>query len=345
MNATTIDTPATTNDAAAAPSGEGGDGLAADGQRIPTFEDVRAAHRRIEPYIHRTPVLTSTYMNELVGAELFFKCENFQKAGAFKVRGACNAVFGLDDATAAKGVATHSSGNHALSLSYAGGRRGIPVTVVMPRTAPEAKKAAVRGYGGTIVECEPSTSSREATFAEVAERTGADFVHPYNDPRVIAGQGTCSLELTSQVDGLDTVVAPIGGGGMISGTCLTLSNLHPDIEIVAAEPANADDAARSLKAGHIIADDAPETVADGLKVPLKDLTWHFVSNHVSDILTATEAEIVDAMLLTWQRMKIVIEPSCAVPLAILIKHRERFAGRRIGVVITGGNVDLKKLPW
>jgi len=312
---------------------------------IPTFDDVRAAHRRIEPHIHRTPVLTSTFMNELVGAELFFKCENFQKAGAFKVRGACNAVFGLDDETAKKGVATHSSGNHALSLSYAAGRRGVPVTVVMPRTAPEAKKAAVRGYGGKIVECEPSTTSREATFAEVIGESGADFVHPYNDPRVIAGQATCSLELTEQIEGLDTVVAPIGGGGMISGTCLTLSTLHPHIDIIAAEPEQADDAARSLRAGHIIADDAPDTIADGLKVPLKDLTWHFVSNHVSDILTASEEEIVAAMKLTWQRMKIVIEPSCAVPLAILIKNRDVFAGKRIGVVITGGNVDLDRLPW
>ena len=312
---------------------------------VPAFDDVLAAQRRIEPYIHRTPVLTSTYMNELVGAELHFKCENFQKAGAFKVRGACNAVFGLDDATAQRGVATHSSGNHALSLSYAAGRRGIPVTVVMPHTAPEAKKAAVRGYGGRIVECEPSTSSREATFAHVVAETGADFVHPYDDPRVIAGQATCSLELMEQVQGLDTVVAPIGGGGMISGTCLSLAHLAPDVDVIAAEPENADDAARSFRAGRIIADDAPQTVADGLKVPLKDLTWHFVSNHVTDILTATEDEIVDAMKLTWQRMKIVIEPSCAVPLAVLIKHRERFAGRRIGVVITGGNVDMDRLPW
>lgn len=284
-------------------------------------------------------------MDELVGAKLFFKCENFQKAGAFKVRGASNAVFGLSDEQATRGVATHSSGNHALSLSYAGGRRGIPVTVVMPRTAPEAKKAAVRGYGGRIVECEPSTSSREATFATVQEETGADFVHPYNDPRVIAGQATCSLELLEQTDRLDAVIAPIGGGGMISGTCLTLSNRAPDVAIFAAEPSNADDAARSFRAGHIIADDAPETIADGLKVPLKDLTWHFVSNHVTDILTATEQEIIDAMKLTWQRMKIVIEPSCAVPLATLIKNREHFAGQRIGVIITGGNVDIDRLPW
>ncbi len=316
-----------------------------DGLYIPTYDDVLEAHERIRPYIHRTPVLTSTFMNDLTGAELFFKCENFQKAGAFKVRGASNAVFGLDDTKAEKGVATHSSGNHALSLSYAAGRRGIPVTVVMPRTAPEAKKAAVRGYGGTVVECEPSTSSREAVFADVVAKSGADFVHPYNDPRVIAGQATCSRELLEDVGELDAVIAPIGGGGMISGTCLTASNTSPNTKIYAAEPKNADDAYRSLKAGHIIADDAPETVADGLKVPLKDLTWHFVSNYVEDILLASEQEIIDAMYLSWQRMKIVIEPSCAVPLATIIKNREIFAGKRVGVIITGGNVDLKKLPW
>ena len=312
---------------------------------IPTFEDMLEAHERIRPYIHRTPVLTSTFINGLTGAELFFKCENFQKAGAFKARGASNAVFGLSDEKAKKGVATHSSGNHALSLSYAAGRRGIPCHVVMPRTAPQAKKDAVIGYGGKITECEPSTSSREAVFAEVQAATGADFVHPYNDPRVIAGQGTCSRELMDQVEGLDAVVAPIGGGGMISGTCLTLSTIAPHVQIFAAEPKNADDAYRSFKAGHIIADDAPDTVADGLKVPLKDLTWHFVRNHVTDVLVATEEEIVDAMKLIWKRMKIVMEPSSAVPLATILKNKDRFAGKRVGVIVTGGNVDLDKLPW
>ncbi|AYG69165.1 MULTISPECIES: beta-hydroxyaspartate dehydratase BhcB [unclassified Rhizobium] len=312
---------------------------------IPTLADMVAAHTRIKPYIHRTPVLTSSFINSLVGAELFFKCENFQKAGAFKARGASNAVFGLSDERAARGVATHSSGNHGTCLSYAAGRRGIPCTVVMPRTAPQAKKDAVRGYGGRVVECEPSTSSREAVFAEVVAETGAEFVHPYNDPRVIAGQATCSMELIEQVDGLDAVVAPIGGGGMVSGTCLTLSNLAPNVRIYAAEPEQADDAYRSFKAGYIIADDAPNTVADGLKVPLKDLTWHFVRNHVTDILTASEEDIVDAMKLIWKRMKIVMEPSSAVPLAAIIKNREVFAGQRIGIIITGGNVDLDKLPW
>lgn len=316
---------------------------------IPTWDDVLAAHERIQPHIHRTPVLTSGFLDRLTGARLFFKCENFQKAGAFKVRGASNAVFGLWDAEAARGVATHSSGNHALSLSYAAGRRGIPCHVVMPRTAPQAKKDAVRAYGGVITECEPSTSSREEVFARVQAETGADFVHPYNDPRVIAGQATCSREMIDQVaemgEALDAIVAPIGGGGMVSGTCLTLSTIAPGVKIYGAEPAQADDAARSLHAGHIIADDAPVTVADGLKVPLKELTWHFVSRHVTDILTATEQEIVDAMRLTWARMKIVIEPSCAVPLAVILKNPEAFRGKRVGVVLTGGNVDLDKLPW
>lgn len=312
---------------------------------IPTFADVLAARDRIARHIHRTPVLTSRMLNEMAGAELFFKCENLQKAGAFKARGASNAVFGLSDDQAARGVATHSSGNHGTCLSYAAGRRGIPCTVVMPRTAPQAKKDAVMGYGGRVVECEPSTSSREAVFAEVVAQTGAEFVHPYNDRRVIAGQGTCALELADQVEGLDAVIAPIGGGGMVSGTCLTLSQIAPGVRIYAGEPEQADDAARSLRAGHIIADDAPETIADGLKVPLKDLTWHFVRNHVAEILTVSEAEIIAAMELIWKRLKIVMEPSSAVPLAAVLKNPELFAGQRVGIIITGGNVDLKKLPW
>ena len=320
-----------------------------DGLTIPTLDDMLEAHERIKPYIHRTPVMTSRFLNELAGCEMFFKCENFQKAGAFKVRGASNAVFGLTEEEAKNGVCTHSSGNHALSLSYAAGRRGIPCNVVMPYSAPEAKKAAVRGYGGIITECQPSTTSREEVFAKIQAETGGDFVHPYNDPRVIAGQATCSREFLEQMEELgqkpDMVVAPIGGGGMISGTCLTVSNLEPDVKIYAAEPVNADDAARSFKAGHIIADDAPDTIADGLKVPLKDLTWHFVSNYVTDILTATEEEIVEAMKLTWTHMKIIIEPSCAVPLAVILKNKEIFAGKTVGVIITGGNVDLDKLPW
>ncbi|SFS21547.1 beta-hydroxyaspartate dehydratase BhcB [Yoonia litorea] len=312
---------------------------------IPTYQDMLDAHERIKPHINRTPIRTSAYLNELVGAELFFKCENFQEPGAFKVRGAANAVFGLSDEQAEKGVATHSSGNHASCLSYAAMRRGIPCNVVMPRTAPQAKKDTVRRYGGVITECEPSTTSREETFAKVQAETGGDFVHPYNDPRVIAGQGTCSKEFMEQVDGLEMMVAPIGGGGMISGTCLTLSTLAPEVQIIASEPEQADDAYRSFKAGHIIADDAPKTIADGLLVPLKERTWHFVSNYVTDIYTASEEEIIEAMKITWKHLRIVMEASCAVPLATILKNKEKFAGKRVGVIITGGNVDLDKLPW
>jgi len=311
---------------------------------LPTFDDVLAARQRIAPHVHETPVLTSSYLNELCGAELYFKCENLQKVGAFKARGACNAVFSLDDASAANGVATHSSGNHAGALCYAAARRGISATVVMPRNAPAAKKAAVRSYGGRILECEPTQAAREAMLAQVIAETGADLVHPYDDVRVIAGQATCVVELQQQVEGLDAVVAPIGGGGLISGACLALSQTTPGVRVIAAEPANADDAWRSLQAGEIVLKDAQQTVADGLKTNLKPLTWHFVSNFVDDILLASEREILDAMYLTWQRMKIIIEPSSAVPLAVILKHRERFMGQRIGVVITGGNVDLQDCP-
>ncbi|WP_135448439.1 beta-hydroxyaspartate dehydratase BhcB [Tabrizicola caldifontis] len=313
--------------------------------RLPGFDDVLASHARIAPHVHRTPVLTCSHFAELSGSELFFKCENFQKAGAFKVRGACNAVFGLTAEQAQRGVCTHSSGNHALSLSYAAARRGIPCPVVMPRTAPQAKKDAVRGYGGMITECERSTSSREAIFAKVQAQTGAEFVHPYNDPRVIAGQATCARELLEQVDGLDAIIAPIRDGGMVSSTCLAVSSIAPGVDIFAAEPKDADGTFRSFRTDRIHADDAPETVADGLKVPLNDLTWHFVSRHVTDIFTATEEQIIAAMKLTWKRMKIVLEPSCAVPLATILANPAAFRGRRVGVIITGGNVDPDKLPW
>jgi len=316
---------------------------------IPTYDDVCAAHERIEPWIHRTPVLTSTTFDAMSGAKLLFKCENFQKAGAFKARGATNAVFSLSDAQARRGVATHSSGNHALSLSRAAQCRGIPCTVVMPHTAPKAKMDAVRGYGGEIVTCEPSLEARERTLESVVAESGANFVHPYNDHRVIAGQGTCARELLEQTRTdagyLDALVAPIGGGGMISGSSLTCANVSPDTRIYAAEPKQADDAYRSFKAGRIIEDDAPDTVADGLRVSLRPLTWHFVSHYVSDVLLASEGEIIDAMRLVWQRMKLVIEPSCAVPLATILKNPDVFAGQRVGVILTGGNVDLDKLPW
>lgn len=312
---------------------------------VPTFDDVLAAHERIKPYIHRTPVMTSATFDGMTGAKLFFKCENLQKAGAFKVRGATNAVFSLTEEEAKRGVVTHSSGNHALSLSRAAAFRGIGCTVVMPETAPQAKLDAVRGYGGEVITCAPSLQAREETLADLVERTGGNFVHPYNDHRVIAGQGTCSVELIDQVGALDAVIAPIGGGGMVSGTSISMAALSTGTKVYAGEPKNADDAYRSFKAGYIIEDDAPDTVADGLKVSLRDLTFHIISDHVTDILTVTEEQIIEAMRLIWQRMKIVVEPSSAVTLAAIFAHPEIFEGKRVGVILTGGNVDLNKLPW
>jgi threonine dehydratase len=289
--------------------------------------------------------MTSSYINAMTGADLFFKCENFQKAGAFKARGAVNAVFGLSDQQAASGVATHSSGNHGQALSYAAGRRGIKATVVMPNNAPLPKKSAVRGYGGEVIECMPTNAAREQALEAFVSQSGAEFIHPYNDARVIAGQATCALELIEDAGPLDAIVAPIGGGGLVAGTCLTATNCAPDTLIFAAEPSNADDAWQSFRAGKIIEHDAPDTIADGLKTNLGALTWHFVSRYVKDILLASEAEIVDAMFLTWERMKIIIEPSCAVPLAVITKNPKLFSGKKIGVILTGGNVDLHKLPW
>ncbi len=313
--------------------------------QYPTYADVQNASSCIRKHVHRTPVMTSAYLNERVGADLHFKCECFQKAGSFKVRGASNAVFSLANSQAEEGVATHSSGNHGAALCYAAVRRGIPATVVMPTTASKTKRDAVIGYGGTVIECEPTQTARESTLADFVANKGGTVVHPYNDFHVIAGQATCAQELIEDVDGLDALVAPIGGGGLISGTCLTVSAKLPGTKVFAAEPQNADDAHRSLKAGHIIAQDAADTVADGLKTSMGDLTWHFVSSHVEGILLADEREIIEAMRLIWQRMKIVVEPSSAVALAAILKNSVLFAGKRVGVILTGGNVDLDLLPW
>lgn len=289
--------------------------------------------------------MTSDFFNVLTNSELFFKCENFQKAGAFKARGAVNAVFGLSEQEARNGVATHSSGNHGQAISYAAGRRGIKATVVMPENAPPPKKAAVKEYGGQIIECRPSNQAREESLSAFIADTAAEFIHPYNDARVIAGQATCALELIEETEQLDAIIAPIGGGGLIAGTCLSTSHLAPGTSVFAAEPENADDAWQSLQAGKIIEHDAPDTIADGLKTNLGSLTWHFVSRHVKDIIRVSEGEIVEAMYLTWERMKIVIEPSSAVALAAIIKNRHEFSGMKIGVILTGGNVDLRRLPW
>jgi len=312
---------------------------------LPTLADLNATRERIAPWIHRTPVLTCETFNAMSGATLFFKCENFQKAGAFKSRGAVNAVFSLSDAQATRGVATHSSGNHGMALARAAACRGIECTVVMPETAPQPKIDAVKGYGGDVRFCAPTNSAREAALNAVLEERGAVFVAPYDDARVIAGQGSCAMELLEQVPDLDAVIAPVGGGGLISGTAIACRGMAPDVKIYAGEPAQADDAYRSLAAGKRIVEDAPDTIADGLKASLGELNWQIISTHIQAIFRVEEAEIVEAMRLTWQRMKIVIEPSCAVPLAAILANPEVFAGQRIGVILTGGNVDLNRLPW
>lgn len=312
---------------------------------VPDIDAVRTARERIMPHVHRTPVLTCGHLDALARARLFFKCENLQKVGAFKARGACNAVFSLSDEAASQGVLTHSSGNHGQALCYAAARRGIPATVVMPVNAPAPKKAAVREYGGTIVECAPTTTAREETAARVMAGTGAEFVHPYDDGRVIAGQGTCALELLDQVDGLDAVVVPVGGGGLAAGTCIAVRALASGTLVYAAEPSGADDAWRSRRAGRILPQDDPRTIADGLRTGLGELTWPFVSRDIAEVLLSEETGIVAAMRLIWERMKLIVEPSAAVPLAAVLAHPEPFRGKRVGIVLTGGNVDLGTLPF
>lgn len=311
----------------------------------PTLEDLRAAQARIAPHAHRTPVLTCSALDAATGARLHFKCENFQKVGAFKFRGACNAVFSLAAAEAAHGVLTHSSGNHAAALALAARRRGIPATIVMPRTAPRIKQAAVAGYGGRIVLCEPTLASRESTAAALQAETGATLIHPYNDPRVVAGQGTAALELLESVPELDLVLAPVGGGGLVSGTAIAVTSLVPSARMVAVEPAGADDAYRSWRAGRIIPQTDPRTIADGLLTSLCPLTFAVIQERVAEIVTVEEAAIIEAMRLVWERMKIVIEASAAVPVAALLSGRIDARDQRVGVILSGGNVDLDRLPW
>lgn len=309
------------------------------------MSDVEAASRRIEPLIHRTPVLTSRALDRECGASLFFKCENFQKAGVFKFRGAANAVFSLGAEEVSNGVATHSSGNHAAALALAASRRGVRAYVVMPDNARRVKKEAVAGYGATIVFCEPTLESREKTLADVADRTGATVVHPYNDRRVIAGQGTAALELMEEVSGLDVVVAPVGGGGLLSGTAIAVSAKSPRSRVIGSEPEKADDAFRSFHSGRLVPSKNPDTIADGLLTSLGDLTWPIVKKYASDMVTVSEEAIVEAMKRVWERMKIIIEPSAAVPVAALLSGKVDCAGKRVGVILSGGNVDLENLPW
>jgi threonine dehydratase len=281
----------------------------------------------------------------MAGARLFFKCENVQKAGAFKFRGASNAVFSLSEEEAGNGVATHSSGNHGAALSLAARMRGIPAHIVMPNTAPKIKQAAVKGYGGIITTCEPTLASRETTLDKVVVRTGATFIHPYNDPRVIAGQGTCALEFLEQIPDLDIITAPVGGGGLLSGTAVAVTETSPATKVVGAEPKNADDAYRSLQAGQIIPSQDPQTVADGLRTSLGELTFAVISKKVERIVTVSEEAIVGVMRHVWERMKIIIEPSSAVAVAVVLEGDLDVSDKRVGIIISGGNVDLDRLPW
>lgn len=310
-----------------------------------SFADIENAHARIRPHLHRTPVLTCGALDSLVGAPLFFKAENFQKVGAFKARGATNAIFALDAATAARGVVTHSSGNHAAAVAWAAARRGVPAHIVMPRDTARPKQEAVRAYGGRVTLCEPTLTARETVAARVMATTGATLIHPYNDLAVMAGQGTAALDLLGEVPDLGLILCPVGGGGLLSGTAVAAKHLRAGIRVAAAEPAGADDACRSFAAGQLVAPLPPRTIADGLRGVLGDLTFAEIRRHVDEIATVSEEAIVTAMRLVWERMKIVIEPSSAVPLAALLSGRIDAAGRRTGIILTGGNVDLDTLPW
>ncbi|MEP7062839.1 MAG: pyridoxal-phosphate dependent enzyme [Betaproteobacteria bacterium] len=313
--------------------------------QVPDLAAIRAAHARIAQYIHRTPVMQSRSIDALAGASLYFKCENLQKVGAFKARGATNAVFALAEADAACGVVTHSSGNHGAALAYAARERGIAAYVVMPDNAPKIKIDNVRGFGATVRFCAPTVAAREAACADVQRAHGATLIHPFDNADVIAGQGTAALELLDEVPGLDVVIAPCGGGGLLSGTAIAAKALAPSIVVYGAEPANAGDAAAGFRSGHIEPLPPTATIADGLRTTLAPRTFAVIRAHVDEIGTCSEDAIVRAMRVIWERMKIVVEPSGAVPLACLMERAFDVAGKRVGVIISGGNVDLDHLPW
>jgi threonine dehydratase len=316
---------------------------------LPSLDDVRAAAARIRPYANRTPVLTCASLDDRVGCRVFMKCENMQKVGAFKFRGACNAVFSLSEDEARRGVVCHSSGNHAQALALAARLRGIDAHIVMPDNAPAVKKAAVAGYGGRITYCKPTLEAREETQRAIIARTGATEIHPFNNPRIIAGQGTATLELIEDLPDLDAVIAPVGGGGLLSGTATAAKGLRPSIRVLGAEPAAADDAARSIAAGHIIPSHDPRTIADGLLTSLGEITFAVIRERVERIVTVHEETIVEAMRFVWERAKIVIEPSAAVGFAVLFEAAAKgdhdLRGKRVGIIVCGGNVDLDRLPW
>jgi threonine dehydratase len=305
---------------------------------------IRAAHQRIRPHIHRTPVLTSARVDEASGAQLFFKCENFQKIGAFKARGATNAVFALDDATAKRGVATHSSGNHGTALARAAKLRGIPAHIVMPKNSTKVKVRAVESYGADVVFCEPTQAAREAACADVIAKTGATLIHSFENEDVIAGQGTAAIELLEEVE-VDLVMCPIGGGGLLCGTAVAAKSIRPKIKVIAAEPANADDAAQSFQAGKRIVTEKKSTIADGLRTNVGERNFPIIQRYVDDIVTVSEEAIVSGMRTIWETMKIIIEPSAAVPYAAIVERKIDIGGKRIGIILSGGNVDLDALPW
>ena len=310
-----------------------------------TLHDIQQAAEQTQPYIHRTPVLTNESLNTKTGAQVFLKCENLQKVGAFKFRGACNAVFSLTEEEAARGVCTHSSGNHAQALALAAKMRGIPAYIVMPENAPSVKKNAVADYGGQITFCAPTLEAREATLRRVYERTGANVVHPYNDERVIAGQGTAVLELLDHIPDLDVILAPVGGGGLLSGTSIAATEMKKGIRVIAGEPEMADDAYRSINSGSIMPSLHPKTIADGLLTSLGALTFPIIQERVEQIVTVSEEGILEAMKFIWERAKIIIEPSAAVAVGVLWEKKIDLTGSKVGIILSGGNVDLDKLPW
>ncbi|MBW6502055.1 MAG: pyridoxal-phosphate dependent enzyme [Bacteroidales bacterium] len=312
---------------------------------LPSLKDIQEAHARIKPFIHRTPVMTSGQLNRIFGCELFFKCENFQKVGAFKFRGATNAVMLLTTDQKRRGVVTHSSGNHAAALSLAAAMNGVKAYIVMPENAPLVKKNAVAGYGAEITFCKPTLQSREETCRMIMEREGATLVHPYDNFNVICGQGTAALELLEDKPGIEAIIAPVGGGGLMSGTSTCVKAIDKEIRVIGAEPANANDAFRSFRSGKLLPSDNPATIADGLLTSLSELTFSIIRRNTDDILTVTEDSIKECMLLIWERMKIIIEPSSATVLAVVKENPALFRNRRIGLILSGGNVDLRRLPF
>lgn len=310
-----------------------------------TLQDIQAAHARIKPHIHRTPVITSSFINLTVGAEIFFKCENFQKVGAFKARGASNAVFSLDDAAAKRGVVTHSSGNHGAALAWAAGLRGINATVVVPENAPLPKKRAIEGYGARIVFCAPNIAARQTAVDALIAEHGYEMIHPFDNDRVIAGQGTAALELLEEHPDLDVVIAPLGGGGLLSGTSIAVKGIKPSIKVYGGEPRGADDGARSLHSGVRVTEQIPKSICDGLLTTLAERTFNIIRANVDDIGVASEESVIRAMRLTWEYAKIICEASCCPPLAAILEGTLDVKGKKVGIILTGGNVDLDKLPW